>query len=248
MRAEDLIKVFKQMYDEKWAYVANGSQAGSVDCSGAFVYAFKKFGQSIYHGSNTIARQYVSAPLSKIASARPGYAAFKWREANDSTPAKYRNDGLGDFYHIGLVSEDGKHVYNAKDEAHGFCLDDLSKWHFVAPLKGVTYEGGENVANQVRLAQVVLKSGYLNIRNAPNGSVVGKVENGDMVTVYEEIVSSSKYWSRIGPDMWVSSDYLVTKSSNSETSSNSSFKITDSKGNVFYPVGDFTVTTDNSID
>lgn len=41
-----------------WAYVWGSAKAGAVDCSGAFVYAMKKYGLSIFHGSNTIWRNY----------------------------------------------------------------------------------------------------------------------------------------------------------------------------------------------
>lgn len=50
----------------------------------------------------------------------------------------------------------------------------------------------------------------LNVRNQPNGSIVGKLKNGTVVTVYEE----SNGWSRIGNGEWVSSSYLTSNVSN----------------------------------
>lgn len=44
----------------------------------------------------------------------------------------------------------------------------------------------------------------LNIRNAPNGTIVGSLIKGTAVTVYE----TSGNWSRIGTNRWVSSNYL----------------------------------------
>lgn len=43
-----------------WAYEWGAARTGAVDCSGAFVYAMKKYGLSIYQGSNTIWRSYLA--------------------------------------------------------------------------------------------------------------------------------------------------------------------------------------------
>ena len=52
-----LIQVFRSMLG--WPYVTPGtSNAKGIDCSGAFVYAYRQFGERIYHGSNRIARVY----------------------------------------------------------------------------------------------------------------------------------------------------------------------------------------------
>lgn len=44
----------------------------------------------------------------------------------------------------------------------------------------------------------------LNVRNAPNGDIIGSLPKGTQVLVYEE----NSGWSRIGNGKWVSSDYL----------------------------------------
>ncbi len=46
----------------------------------------------------------------------------------------------------------------------------------------------------------------LNVRNAPNGRIIGGLSKGTKVTVYQ----TSGSWSRIGTDRWVSSNYLVS--------------------------------------
>ena len=46
----------------------------------------------------------------------------------------------------------------------------------------------------------------LNVRNAPNGRIVGALTNGSKVMVYE----TSGEWSKIGNSQWVSSNYLTT--------------------------------------
>lgn len=132
IRSDDLIALFQLMYAEKWKYEWGAARRGCVDCSGAFVYAFRQLGGSIYHGSNTIARKYVGAFQKTPA---PGFAAFKWKKTDT---AKYP-DGRGDFYHIGLVDADGEFVLNAKGTKAGFCRDKADGWHSFAPLLGVEY-------------------------------------------------------------------------------------------------------------
>lgn len=48
----------------------------------------------------------------------------------------------------------------------------------------------------------------LNVRNAPNGRIVGSLKNDTQVTVYE----TNGSWARIGTNRWVSSNYLVQPS------------------------------------
>ena len=48
-------------------------------------------------------------------------------------------------------------------------------------------------------------SANLNVRNNPNGSVVGSLQKGTQVLVYENISG----WSKIGKGKWVSSQYLA---------------------------------------
>ena len=63
--------------------------------------------------------------------------------------------------------------------------------------------------------QPVVTNGYtryvsartgLNVRNAPNGAIVGGLANGTQVTVY----ATDGNWSKIGTNRWVSSTYLVS--------------------------------------
>jgi hypothetical protein len=67
---DGLIALFNRMYREKWEYKWGAAQTGCVDCAGAFVWAYRQYGQSIYHGSNRIARRYIMELL-PISQARP---------------------------------------------------------------------------------------------------------------------------------------------------------------------------------
>lgn len=65
-----------------------------------------------------------------------------------------------------------------------------------------------NVVRQ-NYTRYVKVSSRLNIRSGAglNNKIVGKLNNGEKVTVYE----NKGEWSRIGDNMWVSSDYLTEK-------------------------------------
>lgn len=140
---------FNLMLKEHWSY-GTDTKYGQVDCSGAFVYAYKQEGHSIYHGSNRIARTEVLKlyPIGEV-DIVPGMAAFKHRTPLDSAyalPSSYKNGGayynsdLNDYYHIGLVGEDTTKVLNAQSSSTGFVSSDISKgWTHVAYLTQVEY-------------------------------------------------------------------------------------------------------------
>lgn len=153
----ELIAIFVQMYKEHWSYIWGAARKGCVDCSGAFVWAYKQFGKSIAHGSNTIARSYVKKIL-PISEAKPGMAAFKIRKPGDryyDLPAKFKKGGgsyngdLNDYYHIGLVDETGKYVLNAQSESAGFTRTAIKKWGAVGYLSAVEYNGGESLKHSI---------------------------------------------------------------------------------------------------
>ena len=232
IRSDDLIALFQLMYAEKWKYEWGAARRGCVDCSGAFVYAFRQLGGSIYHGSNTIARKYVGAFQKTPA---PGFAAFKWKKQDTS---KYP-DGRGDFYHIGLVDADGEHVLNAKGTKSGFCRDKSDGWYGFAPLKGVDYgagqtssvgsadtfpkgEGsgkGEAWSVTEYQAQVKVNSGRLNMRSGPGTehSIVERLPNGTPLVVIAEFDTDgdgSPDWAFVDEDGvqgYVSMAYIERK-------------------------------------
>jgi len=234
-----LIALFAQMYREHWAYKWGSAKRGEVDCSGAFVWAYKQFGASIYHGSNSIARLYVSGLFRPSGTypkgdgwerVKPGYAAFKWK-AKDT--AKYP-DGRGDFYHIGLVAEDGAHVYEARGTKTGFTRSAVSAWQWFAPLADVAYGNpipppadagsppfpasweGQNVSEgggtmEPYNAVVTTSSGSLNMRSGPGLSypVTFKLPKGTPVTVLIEYNTGWAFVDEDGTQGYVSLKYLT---------------------------------------
>lgn len=152
-----LISRFQLMYREHWAYSWSGTEDGLVGCAGAFVNAYRKYGRSIYNGSNRIARSYVVEliPIG-VANIVPGMAAFKVRQpgaSNYALPEQYRKGGsryngdLGDYYHIGLVDDDPGYVLNAQGTRTGFVRSRIAEnWSHVAYLKDVEYTQQEDGA------------------------------------------------------------------------------------------------------
>ena len=125
------------MYKERWSYIWGRAEKGCVDCSGAFVYAYKQLGHiSIAHGSNAIARRWIVGGMLPLSMAQPGMAAFKAKSPGEDgydLPERYEQGGasytgdLMDYYHIGLVDDDPRFVLNAKSSVAGFCRDKLTK-------------------------------------------------------------------------------------------------------------------------
>lgn len=198
MTAQELIRDFQRMWTEKWGYISGA--AGGIwtqsnqdaadektrkysqqwvgrrvaDCSGAFVWAFKQHGQSIYHGSNRIAREHVEELL-PITQAKPGMAVLKAREPGEkyyALPAEYRKGGkrcngdLKDYYHIGLVDADGQHVLHCANTREGFVRGGIGQgWCAAARLKAVDYtEGDAAVESLLRTAMEAIEAAMRRIK------------------------------------------------------------------------------------
>ena len=154
--ALDLIAKFQFALDDHWGYVwgASGQEWTQAkqdaatrpqtisygqqwvghrvaDCSGMFVWAFKQFGESIYHGSNTIWRQYCSKQ-GKLKDGqrcdgialRPGSAVFLLNDTGR--------------HHIGLYIGDGICI-EAKGTKWGVVTSPASHWDEWGELSAVDY-------------------------------------------------------------------------------------------------------------
>lgn len=149
IKASWLIEKFKTMVipGSEWKYVAGGSSEGAVDCSGAFSYWYKKAGSYMYHGSNTMWREY-TVEKGKIGEITmiPGMAVFKMRR-DGQEPSKFQNDGQGNFYHVGLYIGDNQ-VIEAKSPTRGCVTSKLSDWGYAAELKYTDYDEDESAATE----------------------------------------------------------------------------------------------------
>ena len=162
IQPKDLIAKFNQALSEGWGYIWGTAgevwteqkqraatrektlQYGSAwigkrvaDCSGLFTWAFRQLGGTMYHGSNTMYRDYCTAKgrLSggKRVDGQPlkrGTAVFTGTEA--------------DHGHVGLYVGYGTVIEAAGTKA-GVVASNVSadKWTFWGELKGVDYSGEE---------------------------------------------------------------------------------------------------------
>lgn len=244
-----LIADFRRMLAEKWGYIPSTSgetwtkekqeQAAAksetvaryggqwighrvADCSGAFVWAYRQHGMSIYHGSNRIAREYVGkagarneergAVLLPISEAKPGMAAFKVRRPGQKgyeLPDEYRQGGgyyngdLNDYYHIGLVDGDPRYVINAQGTRTGVVRSNIADgWTCVAELKAVEYEGKEKEDEAMQTAIVASSNGgRVNLRKGAGITypVVNQLQPGTEVQTVGPCVvgSDGKEWAYI---------------------------------------------------
>lgn len=207
-----LLDLFERMEREHWAYELGAAREGCVDCSGAFVLAFKQLGASIEHGSNSIAHLRVGEYV-PVAQAKPGYAVFKmraWREEDRGN--RWYGESLGDCYHIGLMGRVGK-VLNAQGVKTGFVASDAKSWAFAAPLNAVKYSSAEGGGKMFGNATVSVTSGYLNIREGAGtaAKIIAKAENGTRVNVIREAGGTGWVFGKLenGVAGYMSGAYLV---------------------------------------
>ena len=249
----ELISCFERMRDEHWDYCLNSAREGCVDCSGAFVWAYKQFNKTILHGSNSIARLSVGDLLS-ISYARPGMVAVKVKDwTDDDDTNRWYDSEPGNVYHIGLVIQNGSemNVIEAKGAKWGVVQTKLdNKWKFVAYLDEVDYtqKMEETIMEYKYTGSIHLTSGYVHLRTQPNitSKSIAKLYHGEPVEIGD---SSQPNWYAIkdesGNEGYVYSKYVVIENEiQSDDQMDSSFSgivITDSLGNKFYPIGSFTV-------
>lgn len=94
----------------------------------------------MYHGSNTMWRQYATQK-GKIGEIDlvPGMAVYKLKK-DGKEPAQYREDGLGNFFHVGLYIGGGK-VIEAKGTKAGVVISCVSDgWTHASKLKYTEYD------------------------------------------------------------------------------------------------------------
>ena len=212
IEAGKLLDLFERMEREHWAYELGAAREGLVDCSGAFVWAYKQLGASIEHGSNSIAHLRVGEYV-PVAQAKPGYAVFKmraWREEDRGN--RWYGESPGDCYHIGLMGRDGK-VLNAQSVKTGFVASDAKGWAFAAQLKAVEYSSAEGGGKMFGNATVTTAGGALNIREGAGtaAKIIAKAENGTRVNVIREAGGTGWVFGKLenGVAGYMAGAYLV---------------------------------------
>lgn len=257
IKASALINLFQRMLDEHWAYELGAAREGCVDCSGAFVWAYKQLGATIEHGSNSIAHLRVGEYV-PVSEAKPGYAVFKlrpWREDNSGN--RWFDQQPGDCYHIGLMGRDGR-VFNAQSTKTGFVASPASQnWAFAAPLKAVSYsddeEGGDTMFGNATVKTQKAGS-YVNLREGAStrAAVIGKVYDGERINVLREAGTGWIYGkTQAGVEGYMSADYIVedapgaddAEDSNGEETA-STTTLTDGNGAYVTLLGRWKITND----
>lgn len=198
-----LIAVFRSMLG--WPYASPGyNDSRGVDCSGAFVYAYRQFGESIYHGSNRIIRVYCHdvRRVTGVDELKVGMVIFKARDDLSRMKAEYKPGGRYynaalpcDYYHMGLVtSVRPLEIINATPPR--VRIDsDLSKWCCAGYLNAVDYAGGAPGPEPGPVyARVDAPSGRtVNLRRGPSKTtaVLVRVPIGETVEV---LAQTSELW------------------------------------------------------
>lgn len=128
-----------------WPYESPGTNdKNGIDCSGMFVKMYRDQGAKIYHGSNTIFREYCSE-TGKITSARDlqvGMAVFKckpWTEADKGN--KWYGTEPGNLSHIGFVTSVNPLEITHCTSPVAKTDSSIGKWAYWGKLKDVDYGG-----------------------------------------------------------------------------------------------------------
>lgn len=221
LNANRLIKSFEEIVG--WPYVSPGSNdRNGIDCSGAFVRAFRAQGGNIYHGSNRIIRAHCRGVFQVVDAAQlvPGMAVFKRRE-DGSEPGEYKPGGgffnpmmTGNFYHIGLVcSVNPLRIIHATPPVAK--VDTVIKgttgnpWGWAGWLKDVDYDAEE--VPMVTQQAVVLTG--LRMRAAPSeqGAYMLTIPQGSVIPVFgqQNGFAKTQWANRYGMhDGWVSEKHI----------------------------------------
>lgn len=190
-----------------WPYSSPGSndQRG-IDCSGAWVRVYAAFGESVYHGSNTIFRKYCpkTGAIRSASDLRVGMAVLK-RRFDGKEPAQYSSDGIGNLYHIGCVtSVSPLRIVHATTPVarvdttlgnwtHWGTMDKVAYGATItSPASPIPPSTGSNETAEYK-ATVTTNKDPLNLRSAPNqnAGILSAIPRGATVEVLED------------PDAWV---------------------------------------------
>lgn len=200
-------------------YVPNGSSLSGMDCQGLAEYLLNQCGVpwsecnlsgSNAHWRNCIWRGTPEECVKQFGCVPPGAWPFIVSEVSSSTPAKYRNDGLGDAEHMGVYLGDGVAVHasaSRKCVARSTFKEKTIKnggWNAIGlppwidfGLAGSNKEPeGVTIMVAIYDAKVVTTGGHLNFRSSPRvgGTDIGDIPNGALLQVFEE---TNEEWAKV---------------------------------------------------
>ncbi len=201
-----------------WPYKTPGTNdKNGIDCSGAFVRAYKAQNASIYHGSNTIYRQYcgVKGIINNVSVLQPGVAVFKHR-TDGNEPDKYKNDGIGNMYHIGLVvSVSPLKIIHATTPVAKMDTT-LGNWSYYGFLSDVNY-ASEPVPSVEKT--VIVTASSVNMRKTPAGEYMLRIPGGTTLSISNEVTQNNILYGETAYDGyhgWIDMTYVTEVDSGSE--------------------------------
>lgn len=230
--ASALVAKFRYALDNKWGYIygkcgqiwteANQKAATRemtvkygrqwighhvADCSGLFVWAFKELGGYIYHGSNTMYRDYCTEKGQLSGGKRTdgkellvGTALFTGSENDHGHVALYIGSGL---------------VIEAHGTKKGVIQSSLSdkRWTYWGTLKGVEYNnnGGDPVPEPSAEKGYALVTGKrVALRTAPSkqANIIMRIDTGKTVKLETPPPSEWDYVSYEGKTGYMMKEFL----------------------------------------
>lgn len=174
-----------------------------ADCSGLFSWAFKQLGGYMYHGSDTMYKQYCTAKGTLTKGKRsdgqelkPGTAVFVWKKADQ----KYGHVGL--FIGNGIVIE-------AASTQKGVITSKVTdkKWSNWGELKGVDYGVSPTPVPE---GYAVVTGKRVALRTAPTtqASIIMRIDTGNTVKIETPPPSEWEYVSYKGKTGYMMKEFL----------------------------------------
>lgn len=134
-------KIFAQTAEEKVKTVVYKQ----MDCQAFVEYCAAKAGYKFNaRGTNHIWREYLAAKGSTASfPLAVGDVVLKWRAESSKLPERYRGDGNGDFYHIGIITNlnpitvchSANSTENGKKDTFTSIADLVKVWSHCGTLK-----------------------------------------------------------------------------------------------------------------
>lgn len=172
------------------------------------------------------------------------YRDLVWRqESTDGAQAgmlAFKRSG-SDVHHVGIVTGEGSVIHSSS--AAGKVVETKldGSWDLLGEHRYIEVEraGEKEETALTKTAVVRTQGGKLNMRKAPGGEVIARIDNGSRVSVLEQEGEWLRIETEDGKKGYVSAAYIEIEGEGSE---DGQIRIVDAKGNVFLPQGSFTVS------
>ena len=258
MNRTQYVQKVREIAQESPAYRSGGDGSdGTCDCVGLGIGALRRGGVTYksLHGTNWAARNEAVnlRRIKGVDELRVGDNVLKAHEPGEigyALPDRYQNDDdQRDYYHMGVVVSASPLVILHCTTPTVKTDRALGKWRYAFSWKQIeAEEGGTDTmadGQAVYCAVVATRRDPLALRNAPEGDRIGKLPRGATVSVLAE----NGGWAYVtygGVSGYCSAAYLTrcepeAGQETKESRTHAALLLTDSAGNTWTPVGDFSV-------